>query len=120
MIEGVRSLWSGLVKPPAGARYRLWARGVVVGAAMAVVLAASLTVLQAELRWLPAIVAAGAGLGVALAELTYRGFGHELTSSFVISRSGGFAHSIALLPLERVQAARISSSLRGDGSGWHR
>jgi putative membrane protein len=52
------------------------------------------------------LVPLAAGVGVA----AYRGLGHALSAGFLVTRSGSFSRRTVVVPLARVQSARLRAS----------
>jgi putative membrane protein len=92
-----------LQRPPPAARRRAVVRSVAPVALVALVLAVALW------PWgvlALALVPAAAAAGVA----AYRGLGHALTTALLVTRSGWFNRRTVVVPLARVQSARLHAS----------
>ncbi|CAN5756715.1 PH domain-containing protein [soil metagenome] len=92
-----------LSRPPRAALRRAVIRRVVPVAVVAVVTA---SVLRPWGVLALVLVPLAAGVGAA----AYRGLGHALSAGFLVTRSGSFSRRTVVVPLARVQSARLRAS----------
>ncbi len=102
VLSGIAPL-PPLQRPPPAARRRAVVHHVVPALAVAAALA---LVFRPWGVLVLALVPLMAGVGVA----AYRGLGHALTPGFLVTRSGSFNRRTVVVPLARVQSARLQAS----------